>query len=769
MKIAHIFGYCLFGLALAACSGSSEDDARGGGSGGSAGSGGAVGTGGSAGATPRQPGEPIVTHTVENLGATPLAGAPITFGQVFRKGEVPAGAALTATLDGAPVEVQQDVKATHADGSLKHVILTFEVPSLAANAEAKLVLATGDPLAGEALTPAALLATAWDTVATFELGGKKYEAHARALLEASSAACKPWDTTCDEWLSGPLASEWVVRGQAEASDGAVAPNLTVSFAIRAYAGDAPGTVGAVETDVIVENVDAYAPQGQPVYTATLTSGTASYTSPALTQYMGTRWHRVLSWNDAAPNVYLRQDTGYLQESRAISRYQALTPDDALLEKVRQSCDPLEHCDQTQTMGNTGAQPAIGPLPRWTSVYVVHPDVRAYRWMLANADALGAYSVHYRDAATGWPLSIERHPYVTVVNWRYAQDAAKGTSETSQKWAKDLLPNCTDNAVVSGCDGSIWYNTGNPNEWDAAHQPTWSYVPYLVTGSYYYMSELAFGASYNLLYPNPPYRDYQRGLVGGAYGQVRGQAWVLRNLANAAWLLPDTHPLKAEHGASVANSLEDYNQRFSHAAGASPLGLLMTNGELAYSADGIDHAGIATWQHAFLSWSAGHAAELDFAGAADFRDWLTRFETGTLTDWKSDPKSGFCWLLAASYTLIVVAPDEAHLTTFKEVYARNFPTLVGLECNEPAMLTELGKLQDTEWHAGKMTGYPYAATGFPANLQIGAATAADSSNPKGADAWRTFDSRADRPDGNFSGDSDTYYRNYPNFAVVPRSL
>ena len=33
------------------------------------------------------------------------------------------------------------------------------------------------------------------------------------------------------------------------------------------------------------------------------------------------------------------------------------------------------------------------------------------------------------------------------------------------------------------------------QWDNAHQPAESYVPYMVTGDYYYMSELAFGASH----------------------------------------------------------------------------------------------------------------------------------------------------------------------------------------------------------------------------------------------------------------------------------
>ena len=101
--------------------------------------------------------------------------------------------------------------------------------------------------------------------------------------------------------------------------------------------------------------------------------------------------------------------------------------------------------------NTGAQAAIGPLPRWTSVYIVHPDVRAYNWMLANTDALGTYSIHYRDAATGWPVSIQKHPNVTIADWASRKQAWRPRNSTKgAAYKADLLPNCVNNAVVSKC-------------------------------------------------------------------------------------------------------------------------------------------------------------------------------------------------------------------------------------------------------------------------------------------------------------------------------
>ncbi|MDE2270367.1 MAG: hypothetical protein KGJ94_00085 [Xanthomonadaceae bacterium] len=606
-----------------------------------------------------------------------------------------------------------------------------------------------------------LLATNYDAKVSINLDGKTYTVDARPLLQTANNAksCRPWKRHCNVWLSGPLVSEWVVNGPVTASDGTTQPNLRIYFAVRAFAGTTPGTVGPVRTDIIVENTNAFAPQGQPQYTAMLTSGSASYTSPALTQYAYTRWHKVLWWNNAQPQVYLQQDTQYIQASMAVSRYMALKPDESFLASLRQSCAPLDHCDVTGHMGNEGAQPTIGPLPRWTSVYMMYPDVRAYRWMLANTDALGTYSFHYRDAATGWPVSIEKHPYVTIADWTYANNVAQQNSAKSATYKADLLPGCVNNAVVANCT-TTWYGTGNPYTWDNAHQPAESYVPYMVTGDYYYMSELAFGASHNELWPNESYRGYSKGLIDRAHSQVRGKAWVLREMADAAYLLPDSYPLKAEFNTDVENSLADWNAKYTNNPNANPLHVM--NDGAIYSVNGGKSNAVAPWQHNFLTWSAGHAAELGFAGAAEFRNWLAKFEIGLMTDWQNDPTHGYCWLEASAYKIQVKDASGNWLPSYAAVYAATFPTLVGLECNSPAMVAAVGTLQNQPWQAGEMPGYAYSATGFPANFQIGIAAAADSGLPGAATAWSIFDSRSVKPSGPNS------YNNFPNFALVPRT-
>lgn len=707
----------------------------------------------------------IVTDHVISQVRQPQAGVPVTFGQVFKLDAVARGETLSASLNGKPVPLQVDAKATYPDGSLRHAVLTVQVPNLAGRSKVPLEISRDKrpPSVGLPVSLAQLLATRYDASVSIDIDGQVYTASARPLLDAAASShdCKPWGRPCTLWLSGPLVGEWIVSGPVRTASGRLNPDLRVSFDVRAYAGKTPHSIGHVRTDFILENTWAYSPQAQLQYTATLRSGSARYTSPALAQYAYTRWHRTLWWNDVEPGVYLQQDTHYIQDSMAVSRYEPLHPEEAFLASVRQSCAPLDHCDQTNAMGNPGAQAAIGPLPRWTAVYIIDPDVRAYRWMLANTDALGTYPVHFRDQATGWPLSIQKHPYVTILGWTYARGVAKGKSQHASDYRRDLLPNCVKHSPLTIKCTDNWYGTGDPYTWSNAHQPAAGYVAYMVTGSYYYMEEMAFYASMSELEAGASYRGFSKGLIDHARSQVRGKAWVLRELVDAAWLLPDAYPLKAEFNADVRNSIADFNDRYTNNPEANPLGM-MNSGSLYALNGGMKNAG-TPWQHNFLTWSAGHAAELGFAGAGAFRNWLAKFEIGLMTDAMNDPAHGFCWLEASAYTIQVKDAAGHWLPNYAAVYAATFPSLVGLKCNSPEMVAAMGRLEKRPWQPGEMHGYPTSSTGYPANFQTGLAAAVESGLPNAAQAWRIFQSRSVKPK------PPTGYEDFPNFALLPRHV
>src|SRR3546814_4273925 len=68
--------------------------------------------------------------------------------------------------------------------------------------------------------------------------------------------------------------------------------------------------------------------------------------------------------------------------------------------------------------------------------------------------------------------------------------------------------------------------------------------------------------------------------------------------------------------------------------------------------------------------------LGFAGAAEFRNWLAKFEISIMTGWQSDPTRGFCWLEASAYNFVVKDANGNWITNYQSVYAATFPSLAG---------------------------------------------------------------------------------------------
>ena len=59
------------------------------------------------------------------------ADAPVTFGHVFAQGDVPSGTSVEARSGaGALLPTQVDAKAFHADGSLRHAVITVSYTHL---------------------------------------------------------------------------------------------------------------------------------------------------------------------------------------------------------------------------------------------------------------------------------------------------------------------------------------------------------------------------------------------------------------------------------------------------------------------------------------------------------------------------------------------------------------------------------------------------------------------------------------------------------------
>lgn len=758
---------CVFLLALAGCGGGGSSDDGGGGSVTSAGTSNEQAISAPEEQVGRDP-EPEVSAPEDTPAEMPVESGPparritqvqinstdslqdaasVTFGQVFAKGDVPAGAQVVASVGKRPVTSQVDQKATWGDGSLRHAVITLRIDADTVRKSPAVAIGVVKDRdvkrapASSAVTLQSLLGTSFDASATLTVNGKEYRVSARDALSqlASGADCPDWGTpTCKQWLSGPLVSEWIVAAPLTDAPSAVA-NLHVYFHVRAYANDSGG-IKNVRVDTVLENAQAYAKSPRNVaYTARIAVGDQSFKSKPLTHYKQARWHKTL-WSRDRPSIYVKVDADYLQASRAISRYATLAPGRSFLQGVRQATAPMGHGDQTQHMGMTGAQAAIGPLPRWTSTYVVSGDPRAFKWMMANDDAAGSYAFHYRDHDTGRPLRITDHPYVTLANYSFASRAG------DSGYKGDLLPKCNADCKT-------------PLTFDISHHPSVGYVAYLVTGDYYYLEEMQFVASYVELWGNPEYRNFGKGRLRKAQSQMRGQAWALRSISDAAFATPDGDPMKTYFADQIASIVADYNAFYVDSKTSNPLHVVNDKGSVIYPMNGQQKVGISPWQADFFLWAVGHAAEQEIPGAARFQAWLSKFQVERMTGWKADPEKGFCWLQASGYAMQIRDSEGAPIyADMNEVYRRSFGYLSGLACNQQPMINKMSS-SARRYRIGEMQGYADSPTGFPSNFQIALAMAADSGIRDAREAWRIFAGRVVKPD----------YRNFANFAVVPRSI
>lgn len=686
------------------------------------------------------PGTRITDVRLARLGSDCQGSAPVTFGQPLRPGDLAADTHLRVIADDHVLPSQTDIRARNADGSPRHVMITIDAPcDLKSSTQIELQAVPGAPARqddDQAL--ARLLASDFDAQVELQDGADHWQRTARSLLEtiARESRCDPSGRIyCRRWLSGPRVNEWVVGAPPQDSQGQANPQLMIFFAIRAY--DDGSGVGRVRVDTAIDNDWAYAASpGNQHYDVTLKLGADTvWQNRDLTHYAHARWHHVAWWKHDGPAWFAALNGAYLQATPAVPRYQSITLDEDMLSRVRQSCAPMDHCDVMDHMEATGAQPQIGPLPQWSSAYAVATnDYRAYRWMLADSDALGAYGIHYRERETNAPLSLTRHPCFTLLGPPGEQARCHAAPH-----GDDRMPTCHD------CD--------SPIKAEPAHHGAPAYMAYLVTGDWYYAQELSFWADWVVGWQNPAYRDYASGLI--QQQQARGQAWALRTLGDAAYALPDDAARKADFNAYVNYNINWYTKRYLDDGRGNALGILADGAAITYPLDGPHrHTGIATWQMSFFNWAMGNLADMGFAGADQLRDYFSTMPVAALNG------RGFCPVMASAYNVKVRDAQDAPLyDDYARVYERSFPKLRGIPCDSQALLAALRKdsaYDGFPYPLGTMVGYPKSDTGFVANYQIGAAAAANSNRPGAHAAWQWFMARPVRPS----------YTHAPQFAVVP---
>lgn len=670
--------------------------------------------------TPIPPVPPVAGATITSVKINSLtlnqeSNVPITFGQLFKEGALLKTDGLVGKLEnGTVIPLQLNIKTTHADGSIKHAIISAVMPSVPTSALTLILAKTTAHTNGTPSTAQQLLNKGFKAAVSINLGGVTYKAEAdKAILSANAKT----------WIVGDVATEWVFSAPLTDSAGNEHPHLHVQYAVRYY-----DDIDTARVDFTIENTWAYEANPQNYqYDVTLSVGEKEiYNKAGLTHYHHARW-RKLGWWGVEPKAHIAHDGRYLIDTRALPNYdptvvisqQALTT--LKNNFTGTATEPMRNGLAVPYMPTTGGRQDIGLLPGWAVSYLLTMDASAKNATLGTADLSGSWSNHYRDKKTGRPIDLYDYPYMTVLG-------RSGDTYNPATKKYEAFPACGGTCT-------------NPHAVDTSHAPNFAYLPYIVTGDYYYLEELQFTAMYDSFSSNPGYRQNIKGLVHP--DQVRGQAWSLRIIGEAGYITPDDDPMKAHFQQIVENNIAWYDENYTtNPAPSAKLGALTHGYAVVYN----NNQGLGPWQDDFFTSSVGHLVDLGYTKAKPLLAWKSKFPVERMT------ATGMCWISAAMYSMNIKDSLGNYYADWSQIYQASLPPLV---TSTACASAEMGKALEIK--QGEMSGYSYSNTGMPSNMQPALAYSVDAGHPNAAQAWSIFMKRTTLPD----------YQHSAQFAIVPR--
>ncbi|HZS84699.1 MAG TPA: hypothetical protein VFA50_17620 [Stellaceae bacterium] len=188
---------------------------------------------------------------------------------------------------------------------------------------------------------------------------------------------------------------------------------------------------------------------------------------------------------------------------------------------------------TTYMPTTGQTHEMGIVTEPQGEFLCTTSTSSLQSLLAQAEASGSVTWHARDEKTNAPVDFNKYP--------------QGGWTEKHQYNHPYIP-------ITPPD----FN--NKRDWviDEAHQPSLSYVAFVLTGDPYFLEELQFAANWNIGAYNPEYREGSGGVLSVA--QSRGYAWALRTLGQCTRATPATVPAWFLPKSYFEGKL-DYNRRW----------------------------------------------------------------------------------------------------------------------------------------------------------------------------------------------------------------
>jgi len=591
----------------------------------------------------------------------------LTFGQAFRAGALFPGDTIGARFGDKILAAQMDVKALHNDGSVRHAAITIATPPLKSGKTTDGALIKDVEIHQRDFAAAGLVRENYKfpISLTFHFSDQMT---ADFFIDARSLIIDAIDNgQAPGWLKGPLVKEYRIETEA-------APHLRLQFDIRIYRdGDIRTSVGLANQKTFASGIRnmiydvVIGPKENPAFAAR-----------EIGHHRASNWRRIF-WTGAQPQLHIVHDLQGLAQSGAVAPFDlslgviadAIAARDAIL----QNLPPLSPALVERYMPMAGGRPDLGLYPQWTAHYMVTQTEAAKRVMLANAEAAGAVPWHFTDDATGAPISIETRPKF------WADERGLEPQYAPDRPHPDLF---------ASSDGG-W----SP---DHSHKPALVAVPYLVTADHHYADELAMQAAWAIFGRWPDLRE--GGLKAIDVEQVRASAWSLRDLSDAAFLLPDAHPSKNYLKRALEQNLTAMRKKYVDAGYFREAGALE-----GFFEEYIDREPerISPWQNDYMALALWLAANRGNGDARALLLWSENFHSQRFLN------PDFDQAFAAAYTF--PAKDAA---TQKPV--ANWAALA-------AKLHDQFGAPDMQMQGYPELGYGYVASAYAALTAIASATGA----------------------------------------------
>jgi hypothetical protein len=327
---------------------------------------------------------------------------------------------------------------------------------------------------------------------------------------------------------------------------------------------------------------------------------------------------------------------------------------------------------TPYMPTTGERDDIGPVTEAQGEYICTENIGALATLLAQAEAAGTVPWSIRDPKTAAPIDVMKYSGASLYGEEEGHPYIRGTKTSVHP--------------------------------DSAHQPALAYLPFLLTGDPYHLETLQFQAIWNVL-SRPPHYRY-------SMGEVRGTAWSMRTLGEAARITPDAVPrwfLPRTFFGRLLDSYRDWLIRdFVDSPAAARSVFRTSSGNFGDRTDGRLEAGtyIAPWEEEFQTFIFGWLVQM---GHEDWKP-IFRWKLGS-TLARTDGKSGWARAICSPYRIQLRATRQS---PWMQSWAEAWRLNVARQGWQPTY--------PDHWHKGDLSYFSYTRGVLAIAHQLGVAEA-----------------------------------------------